>query len=201
MDYSAMSAEDILAAIGQAYAAKDMKLMGTLSKLYTKKEGEAEKAKKDALREALEGVTRDILAEFTALAGVLEADGKLDGAEGIYFALDLGAIRDASNPSLRLLKSKRAPSEPGSGSGSSSYIANPAKSADLLAQVGDHVMFAEETLVTIDKVEQTIAAGTTLKEAYDKSTTMGLSSFANVCLLIQGSGCYNCPSCGFAKCA
>ena len=43
IDYSTMSMEELLEAIGSAYASRDMKLMGQLSKLYTKQEGEAEK--------------------------------------------------------------------------------------------------------------------------------------------------------------
>ncbi|KKL06420.1 hypothetical protein LCGC14_2596240, partial [marine sediment metagenome] len=65
IDYSTMSAEELLTAIGTAFAAKDMKLMGTLSKLYTRKEGEAEKAKRDALNAELARVSADVLREIT----------------------------------------------------------------------------------------------------------------------------------------
>ena len=173
VDYSTMSMEQLLDAIGQAYASKDMKLMGQLSKLYTKKEAEAEKAKKEALLAELIAVTQETAKEFTALADKLVEAGKLEGAEGIWFAYDFGAIREKGiNPSCRLVKGKRSESG-GGGSGKSSYIANPAKSADLLAQVGNNVMFAEDTACTIDKVEHIMPAGTTFKEAYDFSTNGG----------------------------
>lgn len=183
VDYSVMNKDQLLNAIGEAYASKNMKLMGQLSKLYTKKEGEEEKAKKDALLAELISVTQETLATFHKLAEELEASGKLEGADGIWFAYDFGAIREKGiNPSCRLVKSGRKASGEGGG-GKSSYIANPAKSADLLAQVGGSVMFAEDTSVTIDKVEQTMPAGTTFKEAYDYSTNGGWRNRVRMALL------------------
>ena len=184
VDYSTMSMEELLEAIGKAYADKDMKLMGQLSKLYTKKEAEAEKAKKEALHAELAKVTLETLADFTKLALELEESGKLDGADGIWFAYDFGAIREKGiNPSCRLIKTARRSTGEGGGSGKSSYIANPAKSADLLAQVGENVMFEADTVCTIDKVEHTMPAGTSFKEAYDYSTNGGWRNRVRMALL------------------
>ena len=97
--------------------------------------------------------------------------------------VDFGAIREKGiNPSCRLVKGKRSESG-GGGSGKSSYISNPAKSADLLAQVGNNVMFAEDTACTIDKVEHIMPAGTTFKEAYDFSTNGGWRNRVRMALL------------------
>jgi len=188
VDYSKLTMEELLEAIGKAYSAKppQMKLMGQLSKLYTKKEAEAEKAKKDALLAELIAVTQEALSELTATVDVMVEEGKLDGAEGVWFAYDFGAIKEKGiNPSCKLIKgSKRAAGEGGGGSaGKSSYVANPAKSADLLAQVGSHVMFEEDTEVTIDKVTQSMPAGCTFKEAYDYSTNGGWRNRCRMALL------------------
>ena len=184
VDYSTMSMDALLDAIGQAYASKDMKLMGQLSKLYTKKEAEAEKSKKEALLAELIQVTQDTAKALTQAVDDMVEAGKLEGAEGIWFAYDFGAIREKGiNPSCRLVKGQRSTGEGGGGSGKSSYVANPAKSADLLAQVGENVMFAEDTSVTIDKVEQTMAAGTTFKGAYDFSTNGGWRNRVRMALL------------------
>lgn len=189
VDYSTMSTSQLLEAIGDAYAAKDMKLMGQLSKLYTKKEGEEEKAKKDALLQELVKTTQETLADFTKLADKLVESGKLDGAEGIWFALDFGAIREKGiNPSCRLVKATRKTTGGGGGgggggSGKSSYVSNPAKSEDLLAQVGDNGYLNEDTVVTIDKVEHTLPAGTTYREAYEFSKNGGWRNRVRMALL------------------
>ena len=184
VDYSIMSMEQLLEAIGGAYTAKDMKLMATLSKLYTKKESEAEKAKKDALLAELIAVTAETLASMTKTVDDMVEAGRLEGAEGIWFAYDFGAIREKGiNPSCRLIKTSRKSGGGGESSGKSSYVANPAKSADLLAQVGENVMFEADTTVTIDKVEKTMPAGTTFKEAYDYSTNGGWRNRVRMALL------------------
>ncbi len=184
VDYSTMSMEQLLEAIGSAYQAKNMKLMGQLSKLYTKKEGEAEKGKKEALLAELIKVTEEARSRFAQLAEELVDSGMLDGAEGIWFAYDFDEVKAKGvNPSCRLVKTGRKASGTGESSGKSSYIANPAKSADLLAQVGENVMFTEDTPVTIDKVEQVMEAGTTYKEAYDYSTNGGWRNRVRMALL------------------
>lgn len=183
IDYSTMTMKDLLEAIGKAYAKKDMKLMGQLSKLYTKKEGEAEKTKKDALLAELVATTLTVKAKLTAIVDEMVDDGILDGAEGVWFARDFGAVEEVGiNPACRLVKTGRKATGEGSG-GKSSYVANPTKSADLLAQVGDHIMFKEDTQVTIDKQEEVMPAGTTFKEAYDFSTNGGWRNRVRMALL------------------
>lgn len=179
IDYSTYSMESLLEAIGKAYKDKDMKLMGTLSKLYTKKEAEAEREKKAALQQELARVEGDAKAEFDALAQELIDSGRFDGAEGFWYAKDFGEVASQ----MRLMKSARKATGEGGGSGKSSYVANPAKSADLLAQVGARVMFAEDTEATIDKTAHTMPAGTTFKEAYDYSTNGGWRNRIRMALL------------------
>ena len=92
VDYSTMSLEGSQLAIGQAWEDRDMKLMGQLSKLYTKKEAEAEKAKRDSLLQELIQTTLTVSQRVTALVDEMVEEGILDGAEGIWYARDFGAI-------------------------------------------------------------------------------------------------------------
>jgi hypothetical protein len=179
IDYTTYTAEALLEAIGKAFAAKEMKLMGALSKLYTKKEGEAEKLKKDALVAELVAKTAQAKTQIDAFIQDMIDSKEYDGAEGFWYAKDFGEVEST----LKLTKSARKASVAGESSGKSSYVANPAKSADLLAQVGANVMFEEDTEVTIDKVAQTISAGTTFKEAYDYSTNGGWRNRVRMALL------------------
>lgn len=184
IDYSTKSKDELLELIGQAYSKKDMKLMAQLSKLYTKAEATEEKSKKDALLAELIAVTAETAEGINAFVESLVEAGKLEGADGVWFALDFGAIREKGiNPSCKLIKSTRKATGEGTSTGKSSYVANPAKSAELLDKVGGNVMFSEETLVTIDKVEQTMPAGTTFKAAYDHSTNGGWRNRVRMALL------------------
>ena len=174
VDYSTYTADQLLDTIGKAYAAKDMKLMGALSRLYTKKEADAEKAKKDALLAELIKVTAETLESFTQHANKLVDTGNLDGAEGIWFAYDFGAIREKGiNPSLRLVKAGRKPSTGGSTNGSGSYVAGLPSSASMLEEAGDKVYITKATNVTIDKVDHMLPVGMTYREAYKYSTNGG----------------------------
>lgn len=168
VDYSKMSTAQILVEMDKAFKAKDMKLVGQLSRLHVKAEDAAEKVAKEALNAELAKVTASILAEFTKVADKLRDSGKLDGADGIWFAWDFGEAQ----PTLKLTKAA-ARKITGTGGGKSSYVASPYKSEVLLGQVGDHIMFPEATSVTIDKVEHTIPAGTTLKAAFNYSKNGG----------------------------
>ena len=184
IDYSTKSKDELLELIGQAYSKKDMKLMAQLSKLYTKAEAVEEKSKKDALLAELIAVTQKVGTGLAEFIDSMVDSKELEGAEGVWFAYDFGAIREKGiNPSCKLIKSTRKAAGEGSSTGTSSYVANPAKSAELLEKVGGNVMFAEETLVTIDKVEQTIPAGTTFKAAYDHSTNGGWRNRVRMALL------------------
>ena len=184
IDYTTMSKDQLFEELGKAYEAKDFKLMGKLSSLVAKAEASEEKAKKEALlAELVETTLKTRKALVKAINGLVET-GELDGAEGIWLAWDFGEKEEPGiNPACRLVKSGRKPSEGGGSSGQSSYVANPAKSADLLAQVGSEVMFAVDTAVTIDKVEQVIIAGTTYKQAYDYSTNGGWRNRVRMALL------------------
>lgn len=181
-DYEAMTSDEVLAAMGVAFKSKDMKLVGQLSKLYTKKEAEAEKAKRDALQAELAAKTQDVKDKLDAVVRAMYDSGELDGADGVWYAWDFGESTKAGT-GCRLMKGKAKVAGEGGGSGKSSYVANPTKSADLLAQVGSHVMFAEDTEVTIDKVTQTMPAGTTFKEAYEYSTNGGWRNRCRMALL------------------
>lgn len=179
IEWDAMTSEQVLEAMGKAFKTKDMKLVGQLSKLYTKKEAEAEKAKKDALQTELAKITLDVKVRFDALANELTDSGMLDGADGIWYAKDFGE----KLTTCRITKTQRKAAGESTSSGKSSYVANPAKSADLIAQVGDHVYLKEDTTVTIDKVEHALPAGTTFKEAYDFSTNGGWRNRIRMALL------------------
>ena len=184
VDYSTMTKDQLFEELGRAYEAKDFKLMGKLSSLVAKAEQADEKAKKDALLAELVETTQMVTKALVKVIKGLIEEGKLDGAEGVFLAWDFGAVEEKGiNPACRLVKSGRKPSEGGGGSGQSSYVANPAKSADLLAQVGDEVMFAEDTEVTIDKVKQLVPAGTTYRDAYDCSTNGGWRNRVRMALL------------------
>ena len=183
VDYSAMTPTELLELIGAAFKAKDMKQMGQLSKLYTKAEAAVEKTKKDKLVEVLIETTSAALGMLSSIVDTMVEKGELDGAEGIWFAYDFGSIREQGiNPSCKLIKTTRKVGG-GTSTGASSYIANPAKSADLLLKVGDHVMFAEDTNVTIDKQDQIMQTGVTFQQAYDHSTNGGWRNRVRMALL------------------
>ena len=113
---------------------------------------------------------------MTGLIDEMVEEGILDGAEGVWYAQDFGEIKAKGiNPSCRLVKvSRKAGGEgAGAGSGKSSYKSGLPASEELLKQVGDEVYFEGDTKVTIDKVEQTMPAGMTYREAYDFSQNGG----------------------------
>jgi len=182
VNYDAMTSEEVLETMGKAFKAKDMKLVGQLSKLYTKKEAEAEKAAKDALLAELAAKTDSIKTKLDVVIQKMYDSGELDGADGVWYAWDFGESTKAGT-ACRLMKGKAKVAGEGTSSGKSSYVANPTKSADLLAQVGEHTYFVEDTTVTIDKVEQVMPAGTTFKEAYEFSTNGGWRNRVRMALL------------------
>ena len=183
VDYATMTYDQLMVEVGKAWEAKDMKLMGMLSRLATKAEANAEKAKKDALLAELVQTTLDVKARINKLVDDMVSEGVLDGAEGVWYAQDFGEIKEVGiNPACRLMKTGRKAGG-GESSGKSSYVANPAKSADLLAQVGNDVLFEEDTVRTIDKQEHTMPAGMTYKEAYDYSTNGGWRNSIRMALL------------------
>ncbi len=96
-------------------------------------------------------------------------NGALDGADGVWYVKDFGEV----SSSCRLTKAAKKTGEGGGSASTSSYVTDPRKSADLIAQVGEQVMFEKDTAVTIDKAEQVMPAGTTLKQAYEYSNNGG----------------------------
>ena len=184
VDYSIMTKDQLFEALGAAYENKDFKLMGKLSGLVAKAEAAEAKEKKDALLAELVETTKTVRLRLKGVVDEMVEAGMLDGAEGIWYSQDFGEIEEVGiNPACRLVKSGKKTSTGGGGEGKSSYVANPAKSADLLAQVGDNVMFADDTEVTINKESQTMLAGTTFKEAYEHSTNGGWRNRVRMALL------------------
>jgi hypothetical protein len=138
-----------------------------------------ETAKKEARSKLLEGLTDKVIGTISKALAKMKDGGELDEADGVWFSWDFGE----PHPSGRLMKSAPRKAAAGGGTGNGSYISRPEKTADLIAQVGSHVMFKEATLVTIDKVEQTMAAGTTFKQAHDASNNGGWRNRVRMALL------------------
>jgi hypothetical protein len=175
IDYSKYSVDELLKATGEAWEAKDMKLMGKLSGLHTKAVAAEEKAKKEALQKELAATTTDVMNRLNAVVDEMAEEGLLDGAEGVWFARDFGEIEGSEKGvGCRLMKSapRKAAGEGGSG-GKSSYVSGLPSSETMLGEVGDEVYLVEATKVTIDKVEEVLPAGTTYREAYKYSTNGG----------------------------
>ncbi|MCK9597434.1 MAG: hypothetical protein M0R06_00260 [Sphaerochaeta sp.] len=173
-DYSTMNKEALLEELGAAYAAKDMKLMSKLAVLVAKAEAAEEKAKKDELQVKLQGITVKVRSAIDKVIQKLVEDGTLDGADGVWFAYDMSEkLETGINPACRLIRTAKKAKGEGGGSGKSSYVAGLPSSDEMLKAVGDSVMFDEDTTVTIDKVEHTMTAGTTYRQAYEYSTNGG----------------------------
>lgn len=179
--YEAMTKAEVLAAMEQAFAAKDMKLVGRLARLHTEKEVAEEKAARDARQAELDKVVKDTFLKFKALAEELRDSGSLDQAEGVWFGWDFGD----TEPTLRLLKSKRVSAEPGHVARSGGYASNPARTNDLLAKYGKDVYLTKDTVVAIDKVQHTIPNGTTFQSAYDYSTNGNWRNRVRMALLVR----------------
>lgn len=182
VDYSKLTKDALLQAMGTAFetakagkdSAANLKLMGQLSKLYTKRDAEDEKVKKDTLLAELVKVTRETLIALKSSIDEMVEDGKLEGAEGVWFAYDLCEVVEAGiNPSCRLVKSGRKATGAGESTGKSSYIPGLPPSAEMLKEVADQVYFAKDTPVDIDKKQYTMPAGMTYQEAYEFSTNGG----------------------------
>jgi len=184
IDYSTMTYDQLLEEVGKAYQAKDMKLMGTLSRLATKAEADAAKAAKEQLQAALVETVTAVRKTLKKTVQDMVDKKELDGAEGVWFVWDFGQIEELGvNPACRLTKTGRKTAVDGGGSGTSSYTAHPAKSSELLDEIGGEVYFEDDTTVTIDKQEVTMAAGTTFKQAYDFSTNGGWRNRVRMAML------------------
>ena len=174
-----LTEEQIKAQMTEAVASGDWgtvkKLAAELDKL-AKAEAARAKAELQSKLEQLSTKVKEIIGK--ALTKLIDS-GELDGADGIWYARDFNA---GDLVEVRLLKKKASTGEGGS-AGKSSYIVDPRKSADMLNVIGEQVMFAEDTVVTIDKQEHTMPAGTTLKQAYDYSTNGGWRNRVRMAIL------------------
>lgn len=165
----------------KAFAAKprDGKLISKLAAELAKIDAAHEAAEREAKVKALVAIETEVKKAIMAAIEPFIKSKKLDVAEGVWFAYDFG---DKSE-SIRLLKGSAKKSKTGEGGGGGSYVSRPEKTADLLNQVGAHVMFKEDTVVTIDKQEVTMKAGTTLKQAFDYSNNGGWRNRVRMALL------------------
>lgn len=190
IDYSTMTTDQLLVEMGKAYEAKDMKLMGQIAKVHTATEKAEEKVKKDKLESKLQEIVGETLKEITSLVDKLVDAGKLDGAEGVWFAYDMGEKREKGiNPACRLTKTSRRTST-GTSTGTGSYTPNDAKSKDVLdteddegVKFGEHILFSVATERKIDKAAVTMPAGMTYREAYNYSTNGGWRNSVRMALL------------------
>lgn len=172
-----MTEDEIQAQMTKAVADGDW---GTVKKLAAELD-KLEKAKvataKAELQAKLEKVTDKVKKTIDKAIQPLVDAGELDGADGIWYAYDFGDKLS----SCRITKKQARAA--GASAGKSSYVSDPRKSSDMLETVGGEVMFAEDTVVTIDKAEHTMPAGTTLKEAYDYSTNGGWRNRVRMAIL------------------
>ncbi len=189
VDYSTMTKDQLLEELGKAYNAepKRLKDMAKLSILVAKAEAAEEKSKKDALLAELAKTTGYVQNLLAVIVGYLTAGNQphpdsikeftktlreikgteLDGADGVWFAYDFG---ETGEKMIGTRLSKSAPKKATSGTGTSAAGRIPAKNEDMLAVVGDQVMFAEDTKRVIGGVETLVAAGTTFKQAFNLNT-------------------------------
>lgn len=163
-----LTEEQIKAQMTDAVAGGDWTTVKRLAAELDKLAKLAEKAAKDALQQKLAEVTSFVKSAVDKAVQKIMDSGQLDGADGVWYAYDFG---DQSS-SCRVTKTK-AKAAPGTGTGKSSYVTGFPPSDEMIALVGDQVMFAEDTDVTINKETVSMKAGMTLKEAYDFSTNGG----------------------------
>jgi hypothetical protein len=159
--------ESVTAELENAFKVKDLKAVSRLAAELTKLNAIKEAGERDAKVKALVAVELKVKSAIMKAVQTFIDDKSLDVADGVWFSYDFG---DKSE-TIRLMKG--SPKAKGTGTGKGSYVACAEKTADLLIKVGDQVMFKEATVVTIDKVEQTMQAGMTLKQAYDFSSNGG----------------------------
>ena len=169
--------ELVLKELGQAYQKGDMKQVSKLAGEIAKLDAASESAEREAKVKALADKTIKVKSAIDKAVQKFMDDGSLDVADGVWYSYDFGTKESTCK------LSKGTAKKAGTGGGSGSYVSRPEKTADLIAQVGSHPMFKEETVVTIDKVEHTMKAGTTLKEAFDYSNNGGWRNRVRMALL------------------
>lgn len=174
-----LSHDELEVKLQEAAKAGDYKAIRTIARSLEVLEKAEVTAKKDALQKVLAELTSKVKGKLDAVVNKMKDAGDLDGADGVWYSHDFGS----TDTSCRLTAKAARKAGSGSGSGNGSYVSHPAKTADLLAQVGENVMFAEDTVVTIDKQSQTMPAGATFKFAYDFSNNGGWRNRCRMALL------------------
>lgn len=173
------SKEIVLKELGEAYKKGDMKAVSKLASEIAKIDALAEATEKAAKVKALEEIGAKVKAAIMKAVQKFIDAGDLDVADGVWFSYDFTEKLET----IRLMKGA-AKKEKGTGSGSSGYVSIPdVKTADLLAEVGDHIMFKADTVRKIDKVEHTMPAGMTFKEAFEFSNNGGWRNSVRMALL------------------
>ena len=164
VDEKVLSHGELEKAFQDAAKKGDYKLVRELAKKLEESEKAQATAERDIKLKALADTTLKVKQAIDKVVQKFVDAKDLDIADGVWYSYDFGE----ELTTCRLMKS--APRKAGTGSSTGSYISRPEKSSELLAKVGSNVMFKEATAVTIDKVEQTMKAGTTFRQAYDFST-------------------------------
>ena len=177
--------QQIKEAVGKNDWSAVKKLASELDKI-----AKAEQAKAKAeLQTRLESLGNEVKGYFTFIIGAMTSGNKLeqdslkqfanklrnltgkelDGADGVWYAHDFTPGEGLSNyePGIRLTKGAKKAAGDGS---KRVYVSDNRKSDELLAIIGDQVMFAVDTERVVDKVPHTFPAGTTYKAAYSFST-------------------------------
>lgn len=172
-----LSHDELEQKLAKAAQAGDYKLVRQIARELEESEKTEAKAKKERQLTLLAEVTSKVKAKLDAIVNKMVDSKELDDADGVWYSFDFGSTDTA----CRLTKS--APRKSSGNGGSGSYVSHPAKTSDLLTQVGGNVIFAEETEVTIDKVKHNMPAGMTFKEAYDLSNNGGWRNRIRMALL------------------
>lgn len=175
------SKDELLASMKKATDAGDWKAVSKISSEIAKSVAAEEKAEKEKHQAALAGITEAIKKAIDkTIDKALETiePAVLDVMDGVWYARDFGEALTTCKVSKGAAR-KTA----GTGDSNGSYISRPEKSADLLEQVGSHVMFEADTEVTIDKVTHTMPAGTTLQQAFAYSQNGGWRNRVRMALL------------------
>jgi len=177
VEEKALTHDELEALMKESATAGDWKAVRQYAKELETLEKAGEQARKEAQLKALADITLKVKGKIDKLVNTMVEAKELDLADGVWYSYDFGTTDTA----CRLMKGSVKKSAGGNGGGS--YIANPAKSSDLLAKVGSDIMFTDDTTVTIDKVSYTMTAGTTYQQAYDFSNNGGWRNRVRMALL------------------
>ncbi len=160
--------EQLSAELVAAHKKQDWKSVSKLASAIAKLQAEKDQAEKDAKVKALEAITLEVKAAIDKAVQKFVDNGKLDVADGVWYSHDFGEKLTTCKLMKSAPKAKR-----GEGKGSGGYVAVNIPTKELLTKVGSQVMFPADTIVTIDKTEHTMKAGTTFQQAFDFSSNGG----------------------------